>query len=121
MKLNLDSFMEDSFTYFRLYISCPVCMTNGKPTEPSFWFHYDNKCHGDIYIGDNAFCKCKKCGHSAGLGCCTFACPSHGGVSFSTTYHGITAHDTSIVAQLVETTGIPWLKRCLSNMSKEGK
>ena len=74
--MNLDKFEEDGNTYFHLCISCPVCHDQGRNTERAFWSHYDNNCHGDIYLGDNAFYKCKKCGHSAHVRKWGYNCPS---------------------------------------------
>ena len=120
MKLNLDSFQADGATYIRLYLSCPVCMKNGKPTEPAFWFHYDNNCHGDIYVGENAWYKCGKCGHSAHVLEWKYNCPGHS--SSPDEFIGADAESVaatiSVAGQLVETAGIPWLQSFLANLQR---
>lgn len=73
----LDHFEDNGHTYFRLCCRCPVCWDCGRITKHSFWTHYDDDCHGDIYVGDDAYFRCKKCGWSARVVDCGYACPAH--------------------------------------------
>lgn len=59
---SLNSFEKNGVTYFELFISCPVCIDRGNMTPQAYWSHHDNGCSGDIYMGENAFYYCKKCG-----------------------------------------------------------
>ena len=123
MKLNLDSFQADGATYFRLYLSCPVCMKNGNPAEPSFWMHGNDNCYGDIYVGDNAFFMCKKCGQSVHVSNCRYSCPVHSTTPEEIVFFNGADADSftatmSVAGQLVETAGMLWLRRFLENFSK---
>ena len=113
MKHNLDSFQEDDATYFRLYASCPVCMKNGKPTEPAFWFHYDNNCYGDVYVGDDAFFKCIKCGCSSHVSSVSVLTSCHPCSNTSEAALQWRVSAIGFAGQLVETVGMPWLQHFL--------
>lgn len=118
--MNLDKFEEDGNTYFHLCMSCPVCHDQGRNTERAFWSHYDNNCHGDIYLGDNAFYKCKKCGSSSHVRKWGYNCPSHSNSpeEFVGASCQALAEAVSTAGQMVKESGLPWLQKFLANMGE---
>ena len=90
----------------------------------SYWKHLDNNCNGDIYVGDNAFFKCKKCGQSVHVSNCRYSCPVHSDtpdelVFFDGADAGSVSVTMSVAGRQVETAGMLWLRRFLENCSKE--
>ena len=118
----IDSFSQGGNTYFRVYISCPVCLDLGKNTPQSYWVHADSNCGGDLYMGENAYYLCKKCGISKHVMNWSYGCPNH---SSGDTYEYIKAtrqglaQAVSTAGQMVSATGIAWLTSFLQNMEKE--
>ena len=113
--------------YFRLHIKCPVCLDKGHQVEALTWKHFDNNCHGDIYVGDNAYYKCMKCGHSAHVSKWKYLCPSHSNSTdaFMTDNDALAPVDFKMLAtamslsgQMIQTTGLPWFQQFLVNMGE---
>lgn len=75
--MQLKSFQENGCTYYQLYASCPECLYLGKDAPRVFWKH--DGCGGDMYVGDNAFYKCVKCGYTAPVVNWGYSCPNHSG------------------------------------------
>lgn len=67
-------FSKDGVEYFQLYIPCPSCIEEGKPTQRSYWTHAN--CGGELYVGDNAHLYCEKCGKSEIVFKCRYMCPN---------------------------------------------
>ncbi len=122
MEQPLKQFQEDGDTYFQLYIPCPMCDERGY--FRSFWTHYDNNCHGDIYVGDNAYFKCVKCGYSAHVKDWRFLCPRHlpdwhGGFEMSAISNSTCIISViGVVGQMASATGVAWLQKFLANMGE---
>ena len=116
--MNLDKFQENGSTYFRLYIACPVCHEQGRNTPRSFWKHYN--CGGDVYVGDNAFYKCKKCGHSSHVQAWGYNCPQHASSpdEFVKAGSAAIAAVMSTAGQLVKECGQQWLLKYMSNLGE---
>lgn len=116
--MSLDKFKENGYTYFRLYIRCPVCIEKGIQTPVTYWSHYNNNCYGDIYIGDNAFFKCTKCGHSAHIMHWGYNCPTHSNSQDEFVGAGLKAiaEAVSTAGQLVNDAGLEWLQTLLKNL-----
>ena len=118
----LNKFQENGVTYFQLYIPCPACYEQGRDTPRSFWKHGDNECYGDVYVGDNAHLKCTKCGHSAHLKYCGYACPSHSNSpdSFVSFRGGLTTSllDPSSFSSMVLECGQQWLMNFCANFGE---
>lgn len=82
---NFIYFDKDGVTYFRLYIKCPVCLERGigelDALEPILWSHdfkiNGTPCDGDMYVGDNAYYYCKKCGYTSHVVNWAYKCPRH--------------------------------------------
>ena len=55
--------IKDNVEYYQLYIACPICSWGARPSVPAYW-HHDN-CGGNMYIGDNGYYYCEKCGYTA--------------------------------------------------------
>ena len=119
MNQKIDSFQENGVTYYKLYLSCPVCLERGVSTKASFWSHYDNSCNGLIYVGENAYYKCTKCGRSAHVLDWKYSCPTHS-TNSSDQFIGvgaeILAKAIAVAGQLVEAAGIAWLQIFLANL-----
>lgn len=116
----LNSFEKNGVTYFELYISCPVCLDRGNQTPHSYWSHHNNNCNGDIYMGENAFYYCKKCGATQHVYKWKYGCPNHssGEYEFLEASPASLAQAVSTAGQMVNATGIPWLQTFLANMQK---
>lgn len=71
----IEHFSQSGIEYFQLFIPCPSCIEKGKPTQPSYWTH--SECGGDLYVGENAFYYCKKCGHTRPVMLWKYSCPNH--------------------------------------------
>lgn len=116
----LDKFSQGSSTYFKLRISCPVCIDQGRNTPQSFWSHYDSGCGGAIYVGDDAHFQCKTCGENEHVKEWRFGCPSHSGDKLEflkATSQGL-AQVVSTAGQMVMETGQKWLIQFLQNMEE---
>lgn len=122
MRLHLNSFLEADVTYYQLYMRCPVCWANDIDNRPcSLWKHYDDGCFGDIYVGNDAYYKCRKCGRSVHCLNWKYSCPEHSGSLdfFMGESCQSIANPAGIVRSLpsmVETTGIQWIQSFLTNM-----
>ena len=123
----LDSFQEN-VTYFRLFICCPVCLEQGSQMMQSYWKHLDNNCNGDIYVGDNAYCKCLKCGRTSHVRNWKYLCPSHTNSidTFMTDSDALVCADSEYVVmavsmsgQMAQETGVQWLQRFFRNMGED--
>ena len=57
------SFVKDGVEYYKLYIQCPICLREGRPSTRTLWSHIDDD--GEMYIGDNAYYYCEKCEYTA--------------------------------------------------------
>jgi hypothetical protein len=118
--MSLSNFTKNGVTYFQLFISCPVCQDKGVNTEHSFWTHYDNDCGGDVYLGENAFYLCKKCGKSAHAMKWRYGCPQHSNMDDELSFYSATpaalASVVSCAGMLVTETGISWLTEFLKNL-----
>ena len=114
----LNQIQENGVSYFQLYIACPVCFENGRNTPRSFWEHYN--CGGDIYIGENAFYKCKKCGHSSHVKYWGYNCPWHSGSpdEFVKAGSAAIAGVVSCAGQMVNECGQQWLMQFLANLGE---
>jgi hypothetical protein len=118
--MSLQSFEKDGYTYFELYVTCPVCREKGIVTPQTQWLHKDNDCGGAIYIGDNACYYCDKCEHTGKLKSVKMECPTH---STSDGYYISLDNSTlsiaeviSCVGQMVSEVGQKWLIKFLENL-----
>ena len=60
--------------YYRLYITCPVCLDRGgEYGRPEYWRH--GNCGGDIYVGSDARYYCDKCGRNEHVLKWKYKCP----------------------------------------------
>lgn len=74
-KLIMDKLRYNNTEYYRLQMSCPVCLKNKRYTPIACWTHYEDGGH--IYIGSNGTLYCTKCGRYAQLRYWRFICPNH--------------------------------------------
>lgn len=107
-------------TAWSMYMKCPVCFERGRNTEAALWVHGDD-CMGDVYLGDNAYWYCKKCGRSGPLSELQYKCPTHS-KDADDEYVGITGGATTI-ATMISTAGMlttkagtKWLREFLKNL-----
>ena len=105
-----DCFKEDGHIYCRLYISCPVCIDQGRMPPKGYWQHH--KCNGDIYVGDDACYKCRKCGEKSYVRNWKYSCPGHSNSSdnFVGASCQALASAISIAGQGVPLEGFAWLR-----------
>lgn len=115
----MESFQEGDVTYFKLKVSCPVCLEQGRQTKQSFWVH-EGGCGGDMFVGDNTHYHCKKCKEDKYVNQWEFGCPEHSGGSsyyMKIRPEGSTGStDIAVGGQMVTATGSKWLIRFLENM-----
>lgn len=125
--MKLDQFRENGVTYFRLFASCPECLYQGRSAPRSFWKHSNDNCCGDIYVGDNAYYRCIKCGNLAPVINWTYLCPEHSNSSEYFMKHlalplfGITSPIENRIAirGVVVECGFQWLQTFLANVSEQ--
>ena len=119
--MRLDSFKKDGVVYYQLYCSCPVCDDRGKKPSMALWKHGDNDCGGDIYVGDDAICRCVECGEQVPIISLSFSCPLHDSdiddylIYFSKSKLSLTP---SLNLNMVQHTGVNWLVRFLVKYEK---
>lgn len=119
----LSKWEKDGFTYYELYISCPVCYSNGKKLPQSYWQHKD--CGGQLYMGDNANLYCIKCQTEKNIAYWENGCTHTNDASLD----GIVTlldkpvlplgNAISMSGQLTAAAGISWLQRFLENLGKD--
>lgn len=108
--------------YFQLYIPCPVCLSNARPTSAVYWTH--EQCGGDMYIGDDGYCYCESCGERKPAIQWTYRCvdcvPGTTGVnSMKIDGQKHPAEIISISGQLSSETGIIWLNKFITAIMKQ--
>lgn len=54
-----NSFTRNNVEYYQMFIGCPVCVKEGRPTKPTQWYHHVDG--GEMYIGDNGYYYCIDC------------------------------------------------------------
>lgn len=119
---NIDSFKQDGYTYYRLYIKCPICNQQGRNVPPVYWAHANCPVcpdGGDIYMGENAFYLCKDCGHKEHLMKWRYWCQYHSQNDDDyvlLTDKAIFADVVAAAGALVTAAGIPWLTTLLQNL-----
>lgn len=121
MGKKIDTFQENGITYYQLYMACPVDYSGSIVAPRSFWTHGDDNCCGDVYVGDNAFYKCKKCGRSAHVMKCRYSCPVHSATPDELVFFdGATGcvAGINVAGQMCEVAGIPWFQRFLENLHR---
>lgn len=117
---NLNKVSKNGYTYYELYISCPVCHSNGLNTQQAYWQHHN--CGGELYVGDDAHYDCKKCGANSHVSEWAYGCPSH---MRNAEYEFLKVDVVELSAvmsaagQLVNGVGLAWLQKFMSNL--EGK
>lgn len=94
------------------------------------WSHYNNNCDGDIYVGENAFYYCHKCGETQHVYKWKYHSPWRcDGAYYSLYYSPVercklesvsvsVAQAVSTIGQMVKQTGLAWLREFLVNMEK---
>lgn len=117
--MKLDNFLQDGHTYFRLFVRCPSCIEQGKSASSSYIEHGENDCHGEMYVGDNAYFKCKKCGCTAPIENWEFSCPVCSGSSVSSLKKGNMGPGFAIsfAGQLVSECGLEWFMKLMGSLT----
>lgn len=115
--INIDSFVKDGYTYFRLYIQCPICRQRGNNTPPKLWVHANDD--GDVYIGEDAKYYCTTCGTKEHIMNWAYHCPEHSTSPDDYVKLEDKAPIADVVASagaLVTRAGIAWLTTLLQNL-----
>lgn len=122
--MDFKHFCNDGADYFQLYISCPVCLEHNVPTTPSYWTHgttnTGSECGGDMYIGDNGYYYCERCGHMDLIVNWAYKCPNpihnQNGMDayISVTDGKYIGKAISIAGQITGIAGIKWLNKLTS-------
>ena len=121
----LKSLNIDGVEYFQLYISCPVCLAQGLPTTPSYWYHAVDG--GEVYIGDNGCYYCKDCGYKDLIVNWAYNCPTHQGtglgeyVKVDNLKH--IAEAISIIGQVTKNPlgTLKWMRRVLAQLEEQAE
>lgn len=114
----LEKMTEGSYVYFKLRISCPVCVDQGKNTPQRFWSHVN--CGGSMFVGEDANFKCNKCNEKRHVKEWRFNCPTHSGNDqefLKASSQGF-AQSISTAGQMVSETGHRWLIEFLKNLGE---
>ena len=117
--INIDSFVKDDYTYYRLYIQCPVCRQQGRNTPPKLWVHATDD--GDVYIGENAKYYCTTCHTLEPIMNWAYHCPEHSKSEddfVKVEGPGPIADVVASAGALVTKTGIAWLTTLLQNLNE---
>lgn len=118
--MELDKFEENGVQYVQLYASCPTCREEGRSKPNTLYSHH--ACGGDMYIGDNATIKCKKCGVSHHINKWQFGCQQCNNLSDGVLYERkdeatmSLAEAMSISGMMVTECGFLWLSRFMANI-----
>ena len=71
----MDRLCYNNTIYYRLKMSCPVCLNHNRNTPIEHWSHYEDG--GSIYVGSDGFLFCAKCGRRSHIRYWRFLCPNH--------------------------------------------
>lgn len=71
----MDRLCYNDILYYRLQMSCPVCLKDNRTTPIALWTHDEDD--GSIYIGSDGFLLCVKCRRRAHIRYWKFQCPYH--------------------------------------------
>lgn len=116
-------FTKNGVEYYQLYIACPVCLKEGRPTTPEYWKH--TKDDGDMYIGDNGYYYCLDCGYSApiiewGYVCCDCKKAGHEKSVYLDDLKHL-GEALSISGMVTGLAGLEWLNRVTASLLKQCK
>ena len=117
----LKHFQKDGVEYYQLYVSCPICLRDHRPTQSSYWSH--GLDGGDMYIGDNGYYYCIDCGHKAPIIDWAYTrsdCEGAGlgkSVKLDNVKH--IAEAISISGQITSPAGMAWLQKLISALMKQ--
>lgn len=112
--MDIDHFIHDNVDYYRLFAMDPVCFEVNIPGKGEFWYHADDNCGGDIYIGNNCHLLCRKCMKEAPVNMVRFASPtkdpnvSQNLISFDG-HIGKSSHFLSLIGQMKSNCEPKWL------------
>ena len=119
--MEIKNFIKEGIIYYQLYVSCPECMKNGSPCDPSFWVC--GECGGDIYVGDNAHMYCSKCEKDFKAIYAHYICPCcSSGVLCNTvefTSQPNISTSLSMAATLSSVAGLAWLNKFIEELMKQ--
>lgn len=120
-----DKFEENGVWYVQLYVSCPTCQDEGRHS-PNIFFVHDG-CGGDMYIGDNATIKCKKCNVSHHIFKWQLGCQQCNNLSDGALYERKDettmplAEAMAIVGMMVTECGLSWAQTFMANLESVGE
>ena len=83
-----------------------------------YWQHHE--CGGDVYVGDDACYKCRKCGEKSHVSDWKYNCPGHCDSSDNFVGASCQAY-ASVIAragQMTALVGVAWLHRFLANLGE---
>jgi hypothetical protein len=70
----MEKFEKGGVIYYPLHIACPVCREKGISMPIEYWHHAG--CDGLVFVGDDAYFICDKCGFKEFALHLKFQCPS---------------------------------------------
>ena len=115
----LQKFSEGNATYFEVYMPCPVCNSRGVFTNQTHWLHH--RCGGTLYLGENAFYKCKQCGGYSHVKKWKYSCPTHS--TEQEEFIGVNAAafaaTIAVAGAMTNEAGIAWLQEFLKNLGED--
>lgn len=128
--MDFKHFCNDGAEYFQLHISCPVCIEHHLPTTPTYWTHGKiadgTECGGDMFIGDNGYYYCEKCGNKDLIVNWAYKCPNpihgqNGMDEYLSITDGKYLANALIVAGEITTgpAGLKWLNRLTSALMEQ--
>ena len=117
----INSFIKNNVEYYQMYIGCPICLKEGRPTVPAYWYHAQDGY--DMYIGDNGYYYCKECGYTAPIIEWGYTCAECIGAGHEKSVKLSNLKDIAVaisVAGLVSSKpGIAWLNRLTAALQNQ--
>ena len=115
------SFTRNNVEYYQMFIGCPVCVMEGRPTIPTQWYHCEDG--GEMYIGDNGYYYCIDCKKTMPIinwayEC--FDCKENGhekAVRIDNIKH--IAEAISVAGMVTDMGGVKWLNRLTNALIKQ--
>lgn len=114
----IDKFEEDNILFVELYADHPFAFERNISSSAHYIKHADDECGGQIYIGDNAKFKCRKCNAVDHISKWKYINIEDGFNLSLTDGDPITTlvELMSFASQMTTDAGLPWLKKFMDNL-----
>lgn len=101
---------------YRIMMPCPKCAQDKSNLRSQSWTH-GGRCGGDLYIDENAYVHCQKCGKSAHISKMTMTCDSQRHIKTRATKNELgAAFAIGNVGVSNNASSLKWFKKLLDNI-----